>query len=70
MVSANCNDIRYRTLFGASQYGETYLIVLRMLAVDLMHKFEIGVRKTLFTQVVPDLYAASRPPGMLVGPFD
>ena len=34
--------------------------------MDLMHEFEIGVWKTLFTHVVRVLYAASRPSGVLV----
>ena len=37
-----------------------------MLVVDLMHEFEIGVWKTLFTHVVRVLYAASKPSGVLV----
>jgi hypothetical protein len=41
--------------------------IARMLVVDLMHEFEIGVWKTLFTHVVRVLYAASKPSGMLVG---
>ena len=40
--------------------------VSRMLVVDLMHEFEIGVWKTLFTHAVRVLYAASKPSGVLV----
>jgi hypothetical protein len=42
------------------------MTTLLMLVVDLMHEFEIGVWKTLFTHVVRVLYAASKPSGVLV----
>lgn len=37
-----------------------------MLVVDLMHEFEIGVWKTLFTHAMRVLHAASKPSGVLV----
>jgi len=37
-----------------------------MLAVDMMHEFELGVWKTLFTHILRVLYAASSPSGVLI----
>ena len=37
-----------------------------MMVVDLMHEFELGVWKTLFTHLMRILYAASERPGALV----
>jgi len=37
-----------------------------MLAVDMMHEFELGVWKTLFTHILRVLYAASGPSGALI----
>ena len=37
-----------------------------MLVVDLMHEFEIGVWKSLFTHTMRVLYAASKPSSVLV----
>ncbi|KAF9783667.1 hypothetical protein BJ322DRAFT_1109524 [Thelephora terrestris] len=39
--------------------------VSRMMVVDLMHEFELGVWKTLFTHLVRILHAASERPGAL-----
>ena len=36
-----------------------------MMVVDLMHEFELGVWKTLFTHLVRILHAASEQPGAL-----
>lgn len=41
----------------------------RMLIVDFMHEFELGVWKTLFTQLIRILYAAA-PGGTLVADLD
>lgn len=41
--------------------------ISRMLVVDLMHEFEIGVWKALFTHALRVLYAASKPSGVLIG---
>jgi hypothetical protein len=41
----------------------------RMLVVDFMHKFELGVWKTLFTHLVCILYAAEQG-GVLVANLD
>lgn len=40
--------------------------VSRMLVVDFMHEFELGVWKSFFTHLIRLLYAAS-PDGSLVG---
>jgi len=40
-----------------------------MLAVDLMHKFELGVWKAIFTHLIRLLYAAG-PGGCLVAELD
>ena len=37
-----------------------------MLVVDLLHEFELGVFKSLFTHLIRILYAASERPGALV----
>ena len=37
-----------------------------MMVVDLMHEFELGVWKTLFTHLIRILYAVSERPGALV----
>jgi len=37
-----------------------------MLVVDMMHEFELGVWKTLFTHLLRVLYAASGSSGALV----
>jgi len=37
-----------------------------MLAVDMMHEFELGVWKTLFTHLLRVLYAAPGPSGVLI----
>ena len=37
-----------------------------MMVVDLMHEFELGVWKMLFTHLIRILYAASERPGVLV----
>ena len=37
-----------------------------MLVVDLLHEFELGVWKTLFTQLVRLLYAAEKGSGTFV----
>ena len=37
-----------------------------MMVVDLMHEFELGVWKSLFTHLIRILYAASERPGALV----
>ena len=36
-----------------------------MMVVDLMHEFELGVWKTLFTHLIRILHAASDRPGAL-----
>ena len=36
-----------------------------MMVVDLMHEFELGVWKTLFTHLIRVLHAASKRPGVL-----
>ena len=36
-----------------------------MMVVDLMHEFELGVWKTLFTHLIRILHAASSHPGTL-----
>jgi hypothetical protein len=36
-----------------------------MMVVDLMHEFELGVWKTLFTHLIRILRAASKRPGAL-----
>jgi hypothetical protein len=36
-----------------------------MMVVDLMHEFELGVWKTLFTHLIRILHAASERPGAL-----
>ena len=36
-----------------------------MMVVDLMHEFELGVWKTLFTHLIQILHAASDHPGIL-----
>lgn len=41
----------------------------RMLVVDFMHEFELGVWKALFTQLIRILYAAA-PGGRLVAVLD
>jgi hypothetical protein len=41
----------------------------QMLVVDLMHEFELGVWKSLFTHLIRILYAAA-PGGRLVGNLD
>ena len=37
----------------------------RMMVVDLLHEFELGVWKTLFTHLIRILHAASKRPGAL-----
>lgn len=37
-----------------------------MMVVDLLHEFELGVWKTLFTHLIRILYVASEQPGALV----
>lgn len=37
-----------------------------MMVVDLMHEFELGVWKVLFTHLIRILHAASNRPGALV----
>ena len=44
--------------------GENFDIS-QMLVVDLMHEFELGVWKTLFTHLIRILHAASERPGIL-----
>lgn len=41
-----------------------------MMVVDLMHEFELGVWKVLFTHLVRILHAASSRPGELVDIFN
>ena len=41
-----------------------------MLVVDLMHEFELGVWKSLFTQLVHLLHAAGKGSQMLVAELD
>lgn len=47
--------------FGLDPYG--------MLVVDLMHEFELGVWKAVFTHLIRILYAAA-PAGRLVAELD
>ena len=40
--------------------------ISRMLVVDMMHEFELGVWKALLTHLLRVLYAASGPSGTLI----
>jgi hypothetical protein len=49
----------------AKRLGEGFDIS-KMLVVDMMHEFELGVWKALFTHLLRVLYAASGPSGTLI----
>ena len=42
----------------------------RMLVVDFMHEFELGVWRTLFTHIIRVLHAASSGHGQLIAELD
>ena len=71
-----CSNVRFSNSY-ASPFQNAFCErlgaeanVSRMLVVDFLHEFELGVWKTLFTHLIRVLRAASPAQNQLVAEFD